>query len=94
MVKLVDQMFEMIFANEFESMEQDEIGLLAYHQCVEDSLEGDQMMQPLRNMFNNEEKESITRQEIRDGLTKLLSSNLDDYRELTDNLKAEQSAVM
>lgn len=52
------------------------------------------MMQPLRNMFNNEEKESITRQEIRDGLAKLLKSNLDDYREMTDNLKAEQSEVM
>ena len=47
------------------------------------------MMQPLRNMFNNEEKESITRQEIRDGLAKLLMSNLDEYREMTDNLKAE-----
>ena len=43
MMKLVDQMFDWIFAQAFEDNGGDEIDILVYQDCINEKIEGDGM---------------------------------------------------
>ena len=80
MMKVVDQMFNWIFADKFDEGE-DDIDTYTYQDAINQEIEGDGLAQPLLDLFDPTTKETVTRQDIRDGLKNLLRKNVDDYKE-------------
>ena len=93
MMKLVDQMFDWIFSEQFEEGE-DEIDTYAYRDAITNQIEGDGMAQPLLDLFDPKTKENITREEIRTALTNLLRQRLDEYKEHIEEHEDERNEAI
>lgn len=50
-----------------------------YRDAIDEALGEDEMAQPLKNLFDEESVHTVTKQEIRNGLTNLCRDQLDTY---------------
>ena len=62
MMKLVDQMFDWIFAQAFEDNGGDEIDILVYQDCITEKIEGDGMAQPMLDLFDDKTQSIVTQE--------------------------------
>ena len=78
MMKLVDQLYDHIFAELFDD-DEEEIDIWKYQEAIDQVLGEDQMAQPLKDLFDEDKVHSVTRQDIRNALTNLCSERLVDF---------------
>ena len=83
MMKLVDQLFDYMFEDLFQEAEKDRqestIDCFQLIDSIDEKLGDDAMAQPLKDMFDSAKTPDLTREMIREALTKLCSKQLIDF---------------
>ena len=92
MMKLVDQLYEHIFADLFG--ENEEIEIWEYHEAIEQVLGEDSMAQPLKELFDQDKVFSVSKQDIRNALTTLCRERLVDFQEGNQKLEEERDEII
>ena len=71
---MVDQIFDWIFEKAFDGAfgELDEITILAYQKCINQHIKGDNMAQPMLDLFDANTTPTVTKDDIRQALKSLL----------------------
>ena len=94
MMKLVDQLYDHIFAELFDD-DEDEIDIWKYQEAIDTVLGEDSMAQPLKDLFDEDKGvHSVTKQDIRNALTDLCRERLVDFQEGTANLEEERDEIL
>ena len=79
MMKLVDQLYDHIFAELFDD-DEEEIDIWKYQEAIDQVLGEDQMAQPLKDLFDEDKGvHSVTKQDIRNALTSLCRERLVEF---------------
>mmetsp|Transcript_3673 Transcript_3673/g.4910 ORF Transcript_3673/g.4910 Transcript_3673/m.4910 type:complete len:96 (+) Transcript_3673:342-629(+) len=94
MMKLVDQVFTGIFQEAFDDAGEDEIDTYVFLDMIEDKIGEDELAEPLRQLFDPKNTPTLTSQQIRDELKKLLRTRLDSYQEDEDIVIAEMTETL
>ena len=94
-MKLVDQLFDLIFAEKFEDNADNVIDTYAYHDAILDHIpEDDGMQEPLLALFDPDKQHEVTRQEIRDALKGVCRSRLDEFQDNVDKANDETNDIL
>ena len=86
MMKLVDQLFDLIFADAFEEAGKDEIDTYAYQDAITNAIDGDAMAEPLLALFDPTQVEAVSERQIREKLGELVRKRKDDFHEEVERM--------
>jgi len=78
---------EAIFGSiDFDLEDGTAIDILVYHDTIESNFYGDPLMEPMIELFDSSKQDFITKQQIKDGFTKICHENFEVLQKKIDEI--------